>query len=81
MKLRKALLYFMIIYLLIGFGFAVYGQIIANPNDPPPMPVWAPGLSLSRRLMSLFLYFLPSVLLWPIFLPPTIYHAIKNALL
>ncbi len=78
MKLKKALLYFVIIYLLIGFGFAVYGQIIADPNDPPPMPVWAPGLSLSRRFMSFFLYFFPSVLLWPIFLPPTIWCLIRG---
>ncbi len=78
MKAGKFLLYFAIIYLLIGFGYAVYVQIIADPTDPPPMPVWAPGLSLTERLISFFLYFVPCVLLWPIFLPPTIWWIIKE---
>lgn len=71
--MRKWVLAAIIVYLLIGLAYAVWVQIRADPNDPPPMPIWAPGLSLGQRLMAV-VWEIPTVLLWPIFLPPTIYH-------
>ena len=78
--MRKVLLYFVLIYLLIGFGYAVYMEITADPNDTPT-PIWAPGLSLGERLGVFLFVFIPCVLLWPFLLPPTIYHVIKNLLI
>ena len=62
----------MLIYLLIGLANAAWVQARADPEDPPPMPVWAPGLSFGRRLAAA-VWMVPDVLLWPIFLPPTVY--------
>lgn len=59
-------------YLLIGLAHGVWVQVRADPNDPPPMPIWAPGLSFGHRLGAV-LWMVPVVLLWPIFLLPTIY--------
>ena len=70
--MRKLLLIAVAVYLLIGLANAIWVQVRADPNDPPPMPVWAPELSLGRRLMAA-IWMVPDVLLWPIFLPPTIY--------
>ena len=77
MRIKKMLLYIVVCYLIIGVGFALYVQIIADPNDPPPMPVWAPGLSPGQRLGAFLTGFLPCVLLWPVWLPPTIMHHIN----
>jgi len=70
--MRRWLRIAIVIYLFIGLANAVWVQIRADPEDPPPMPVWAPGLSLGRRLAAA-VWMVPVVLLWPIFLPPTIY--------
>jgi hypothetical protein len=77
MKLGKILLCTVIIYLLIGFGYAVYWEITADPEDTPA-PIWAPGLSLGERIGHFFLVFIPTVLLWPFLLPPTIWCLIKG---
>jgi len=70
--MRKWLLIAIVIYLVPGLVLAVGWQLRADADDPPPMPVWAPGLSLGQRVMAA-LWMVPSVLLWPVFLPPTIY--------
>lgn len=70
--MRKWLLIAIVIYLIPGLLLAVWAQLRADPEDPPPMPVWAPGLSWGQRVMAA-LWMVPSVLLWPVFLPPTIY--------
>lgn len=70
--MRKWLRIAIVIYLLIGLANAVWVQVRADPDDPPPMPIWAPGLSLGQRLMAA-IWMVPVVLLWPIFLPLTIY--------
>lgn len=70
----------LVVYLLIGFTYAAYVQIKADPNDPPPIPIWAPGLSPSERLGAFLLGFVLPALLWPIFLPPTLWWCLfKNA--
>ncbi len=68
---RKLLRIAIVIYLLIGLAYAVWVQARADPNDPPPMPVWAPGLPLGQRFWAIISMML-DVLLWPIFLPPTL---------
>jgi len=76
----KIFLHIVAVYLLIGFAYAVYVQIKADPNDPPPMPVWAPGLSVGERLGAFLLGFVLPGLLWPLFLPPTLWWCLfKNA--
>jgi hypothetical protein len=71
-KPGRWLLIAVIIYLLPGLALAVWAQLLADLSDPPPMPVWAPSLSLGQRVAAA-LWMLPTVLLWPVFLPPTIY--------
>ncbi len=76
----KVFLHTVAVYLLIGFAYAVYVQIKADPNDPPPMPVWAPGLSVGERLGAFLLGFVLPGLFWPFFLPPTLWWCLfKNA--
>jgi hypothetical protein len=70
--MRKWLMIAIVVYLLPGLGLAVWAEVRAEPADPPPMPVWAPGLSFGQRVMAA-IWMVPVVLLWPIFLPPTIY--------
>jgi hypothetical protein len=70
--IRKWLLIAIVIYLPPGLLLAAWAQLRADPEDPPPMPVWAPGLSWGQRVMAA-LWMVPSVVLWPVFLPPTIY--------
>jgi hypothetical protein len=50
--MRKWLLIAIVIYLVPGLVYAVWGQLRADPDDAPPMPVWAPGLSLGQRVMA-----------------------------
>lgn len=69
---RKWLIIVVVVYLVPGLLFGVWAQLRADPEDPPPVPVWAPGLSLGQRVMGA-LWMVPSLLLWPVFLPPTIY--------
>jgi len=59
MKLGKILLCIAIIYLLIGFGYVVYEEITADPEDTP-VPIWASGLSLGERIGHFLLVFIPS---------------------
>ncbi len=70
--MRKRLLIAIVVYLVSGFLLAGCAQLRTEPEDPPPMPVWAPGLSWGQRVMAA-LWMAPSVLLWPLYLPPTIY--------
>lgn len=70
---NKVILYILVLYVLIGFAYAFYVQVKADPNDPPPVPIWAPGLSLVERAWVFLIYFVPAVLCWPVFLPPTIW--------
>ena len=77
MKLAMILLCFATIYFLIGFGFAVWGQMTADPNDTPT-PIWVTGLSPGERVGLFLTVFVPTVLLWPLLLPATIYHAMRG---
>jgi len=77
--LPKTILYVVAVYLMIGFTYAIYVQIKADPNDPPPIPIWAPGLSWGERLGAFLLGFVLPALFWPIFLPPTLWWCLfKN---
>jgi len=75
--MRRWLLIAIILYLLPGLVYAVWVQLRADADDPPPMPVWAPKLSLGQRLMAA-IWMVPFVLLWPIFLPPTVYWCLMR---
>lgn len=64
-----------ITYLWPGLIPAVWAQMRADADDPPLTPVWAPGLLLGQRVMAA-ICMVPTVLLWLIFLPPTIYRSV-----
>lgn len=70
--MRKWLPIAIVIYAVPGLLLAVWAQVRAEPEDPRPMPVWGPGVPVGQRVMAA-LWMVPSVLLWPVFLPPTIY--------
>ncbi len=76
--LLKPTLIIVAVYFIIGFAYGIYVQINADPNDPPPIPIWAPGLSLGERLGAFLLGFVLPALLWPLFLPPTLWSLFKN---
>lgn len=76
--LPKTLIIIAAVYFMIGFAYGIYVQIKADPNDPPPIPIWAPGLSLGERLGAFLIGFVFPALFWPLFLPPTLWCLFKN---
>jgi hypothetical protein len=75
--MRKLPLIAITVYPLPGLARAVWVQVRADPDDPPAMPAWVPGLQFGQRIVSA-IWMVPTALLWPIFLPPTIYWCITR---